>query len=100
MQYTYRTNGDVELVIPGFGVTVNGQITSDQPIENPNLVLVTSEQPQTAPQTAPGYINGVVEPTTQPTPAPVAAPVIATPEIAPLQSVTVGATASTESETA
>lgn len=52
--HKYRTKGNVDLIIPGKGITVQGIITSNEPIENPNLILITDEQP------AQGFVNGVV----------------------------------------
>jgi hypothetical protein len=71
MEYSYRTKGDVEFVVPGVGVTVNGVISSHTPIENPNLELI--QQP-TVEQPAPAHVAGVVpqdaQPAVQPVPQP------------------------------
>lgn len=72
--YRYKTKGDAELMIPGVGITVNGEISSPIKLENPNLVLVTEDpsvpqqpqQPVNGPVVpAPGHLNGVISPTTQ-----------------------------------
>lgn len=81
MEYKYKTKGDVELVVPDVGVTVNGFITSTTPIENPNLELVVSETTETNP--APAHMTGVVEQAAQPVAQPiqVAAPIQITPTV-------------------
>jgi hypothetical protein len=82
MEYKYKTKGDVELVVPGVGVSVNGIITSSTPLESPNLELITNEPTAEAP--APAHVAGVVPQNTQPTyqvqpPAPVQAVAPETP---------------------
>ncbi|MBS4040415.1 MAG: hypothetical protein KGZ81_07430 [Flavobacteriales bacterium] len=56
--YKYKTKNGKELVIPGVGKTVNGEITSSVKLNSPSLQLIESAQP---------------EPQAQPAPTPVAA---------------------------
>ena len=49
-QYTYKTKDGTQTgFVTGFGAIINGQISSDIPIESPNLELVNGESEQTAP---------------------------------------------------
>lgn len=64
--YKYKTKGDVNYMIPGVGVAVNGIIESRFPIENPNLELV--ESPQEAKAPAATHLNGIAPQDEQPTP--------------------------------
>lgn len=59
------------VVVVGVGIVKGGHITSDTPIENPNLELVEQTTTQAIP--APAHANGVVSQATQPV-APVQAP--------------------------
>lgn len=77
--YEYKVKGDLELTIPGVGVTVDGKISSHSPIENPNLELISSPESEadapagtnvqgfTTPE-APGHVAGVSPQSEQPTP--------------------------------
>jgi hypothetical protein len=58
--YKYKTKGSVELVIPGVGVTVDGIITSDRPIENPNLELITNTPVEPIVEPIVAHMTGVV----------------------------------------
>lgn len=79
MEYKYKTKGDVELVVPDVGISVNGILTSTKPIENPNLELITDNAPSVE-QPAPAHMNGVVpqnaQPVVQATPQTQAAPAV------------------------
>lgn len=77
MTYKYKTKGGIDYLVPGFGVAVNGYITSETPIENPNLELVTEEE--TAVQPAPAHVAGVAPQNVQPAQVPEAAPVAPAP---------------------
>lgn len=72
MTFRYKTKGDIELEIPNVGVTVDGYITSNTPLENPNLELVEGVVENQQPTPAPAHLNGVVQQNQQP--VPVAAP--------------------------
>lgn len=44
--YKYKTKDGSDIALIGFGVTTNGQISSETPIENPNLVLIEENESQ------------------------------------------------------
>ena len=78
--YEYKVKGDLELTIPGVGITVDGKISSHYPIENPNLELVSSPEVEASSPAdtnvqgvtepaAPGHVAGVAPQAQQPTPA-------------------------------
>jgi hypothetical protein len=51
--YMYKTKDGSDMTVVGVGQTVNGQIRSARPIENPNLELVIDESAQ-----APANVHG------------------------------------------
>lgn len=54
MSHTYKNKTDRTLVLPNIGIVLaDGEIKTDQVIENPNLELVTEAAPSQTPQTQP-----------------------------------------------
>lgn len=46
--YKYKIKNGSDAFLPGIGATVNGVITTDQPIENANFELIEDQQPEQA----------------------------------------------------
>lgn len=67
----YKTKDGLDYLVPGIGHTVNGQITTDQIIENPRFEEVQEAQPAQA--AAPAPVPGQVQVPSAQQPAPVAA---------------------------